>query len=147
LIKRSIKQFTLNKNERLKKRTTIDRLFKEGRSFSVYPFKAVYHLGQINEGLSEKKNVNKAGPPLQFGVSVSKRTFKKAVFRNRVKRLIREAYRVEKVLLLTALNDKKNTALELFIIYTGKELPLFTFVQEKMKNLIHRLVQEIEKRP
>jgi len=145
LIKRTIKQFTLNKSERLKKRTAIDRLFKEGRSFSVYPFKVVYFFNPLPAIEIEKVLTTKAFYKLQFGVSVSKRAFKKAVFRNRIKRLIREAYRVEKIPLQIALEPKK-VCLEFFIIYTGKELPLFTFVQEKMKNIILRLLQEIEKR-
>ena len=81
---------------------------------------------------------------LQFGVSVGKRSFKKAVDRNRIKRLIREAYRVEKSILLPLLNE--NMRVELFVIYIGKELPLFSFVQEKIKLVVLRLMQEIEKK-
>ena len=81
---------------------------------------------------------------LQFGVSVGKRSFKKAVDRNRIKRLIREAYRVEKLILLPLLNE--NMRVELFVIYIGKELPLFSFVQGKIKLVVLRLMQEIEKK-
>ena len=147
MIKRTIKQFTLNKSERLKKRTAIDRLFKEGRSFSIYPFKVVYFFKPLSTDSSEKEETLKEFSSLKFGVSVSKRNFKKAVFRNRIKRLMREAYRVEKFELSESLKTKENIGLEVFFIYTGKELPLFTFVQEKMKNIVQRLLQEIEKRP
>jgi ribonuclease P protein component len=122
-------------------------LFKEGRSFSVYPFKVVYFFKPLSVDELGRVQISKAIVPLQFGVSVSKRNFKKAVFRNRIKRLVREAYRVEKVQLLDVLSTKRNIVLELFIIYTGKELPLFTFVQEKIKIILNRLLLEIEKRP
>ena len=76
------KQFTLGKGERLKSRKAIDELFKNGKRFTVSPFRVFYCI--TKEG------------GLQFGAGVSTKNFKKAVDRNRIKRLIREAYRVQK---------------------------------------------------
>ncbi len=59
---------------------------------------------------------------LQMGAGVSAKYFKKAVDRNRIKRLIREGYRLQKTSLQQALKEKQKQLL-LFIIYTGKELP------------------------
>lgn len=77
---------------------------------------------------------------LKAGFTVSSRHFKKAVDRNRVKRLMREAYRLQKneLQLLPELN--KNT-LALFFIYVGKELPEYEWVYEKMGVVLKRLIK------
>lgn len=69
----------------------------------------------------------KTGPdvqefPILFGVGVSKRHFKKAVDRNRIKRLTRESYR-HRQQAIKELMVAKNAKLDLFFIFTGKELP------------------------
>lgn len=68
---------------------------------------------------------------LQFGVGVSTRNFKKAVHRNRIKRLLREAYRLQKNNLKEKVTNRK-IRLNLFIIYTGRELPAYELVYEKV---------------
>jgi ribonuclease P protein component len=82
------------------------------------------------------------GIALQAGVSVSKKYFKRAVDRNRIKRLIREGYRLQKGGLVLALQTK-GVAVHLFIIYTGKELPSFEEVKTKLKAVLQRLEKEI----
>ena len=75
-------QQTYNKEERLKKKKLISQLFNEGKSITIFPVKLVY-LETEHEGHYK----------VQAGVSVAKRNFKKAVDRNKIKRLLREAYR------------------------------------------------------
>lgn len=118
------KQFTLGKNERLKSRKTIEQLFDGGHRFSHTPFRVFYILNDK--------------PGLQFGVGVSSRNFKKAVDRNRVKRLTKEAYRLQKNGLKQQLKEKK-TGLDLFIIYTGKELPEYKVVYKSMMAILQKL--------
>ena len=120
------KKLTLGKNERLKSRKQIELLFSEGKKFSMTPFR-VHYL--FNES---------ANPPLQFAVGVSNKNFKKAVDRNRIKRLVREAYRLQKITLLQKAKEKKGQ-LNLFFIYTGKEIPGFSEVFEKMKKMLDKL--------
>ena len=80
--------------------------------------------------------------PLQAGFTVNKKNFKKAVDRNRVKRLMRESYRVQK-------NDLKNKLIQsnkklaLFFIYTGKELPEHKLIFEKTGNVLSRIVKTV----
>ena len=87
-----------------------------------------------------------AGSVLQFGVSVSKKYFKKAVHRNRIKRLIREAYRIQKLPLQQLLKDRAKP-LQLFIIYTGKELPDYNLIYTKVAEALERLQKIIAKTP
>ena len=76
--------------------------------------------------------------PLLFGIGVSAKTFKKAVQRNRIKRLTREAYRLQK----HSLQEKialKNIQLNVFFIYTGKELPVYDEVYKKIGTILTKL--------
>ena len=126
-----VKKFTLNKTERLKRRKIIEQLFSEGRAVSAFPIRVQYKL--VDELLAE---------PLQAGFSASSRTFKRAVDRNRIKRLMREAYRLQKAQLEQALQTKQRR-LALFLIYTGKELPEYALIKEKMDVVLKKLVQTI----
>src|SRR5882724_7565109 len=113
-------KFTLGKNERLKHRKIIDEVFNEGKSITLFPLKIYYMFCQT---LTE---------PLQAGFTVSSRQFKKAVDRNRIRRLLREAYRLQKVSLQETL-QKNQQQLALFVIYIGKELPEFQLISDKTK--------------
>jgi ribonuclease P protein component len=79
---------------------------------------------------------------LQCGVGVSSKNFKKAVDRNRIKRLMRESYRLQKFFLNDALREK-NQQLALFLIYTGKEMPGYKMVSDKIELILHRLAKGI----
>ena len=129
------KQFTLGKDERLKSRKQIGKLFAEGKSFAVNPFR-VYFI--VNGQLSM---VN-GGSGLQFGVGVSNRNFKRAVDRNRIKRLTREAWRLQKNELSEQVRATQKQ-LNVFFIYTGKELPDFTTVKDKVAVALKKLADKI----
>jgi ribonuclease P protein component len=124
------KQFTLGKHERLKSRKLIEQLFSEGQRFAVFPFRVFY--------LFTKHEANNVKNKLQCGAGVSSKNFKKAVDRNRIKRLTREAYRLQKEELAASINNSKQELI-LFFIYTGKELPAFTIVKEKVAIILNKL--------
>lgn len=121
------KEFTLGKNERLKHRKFIEQLFKEGKSFSVFPFRVFY---LFTDELTE---------PIQAGFSASTRNFKKAVDRNRIKRITREAYRLQKNELRSLLAGRSQK-LALFFIYTDKQLPRFQIVTERVQVILKKLI-------
>jgi len=82
--------------------------------------------------------VEDTSAPIKAGVTVSSRSFKKAVQRNRVKRVLREAYRLQKLPLKTTLEQRQQN-LAVFFIFTGKELPVYSEVYEKMGILLSKL--------
>ena len=133
------KQFTLGKNERLKSRKQIEQLFRKGKTISVFPFH-VYYLF-LPAAIPNSSNASIiSGRTLQFGVGVSGKNFKKAVHRNRIKRLIREAYRLQKKELQNAVISN-HRHLNLFFIYTAKQLPGFSVIKEKVNVILNRLMQ------
>ncbi len=109
-----VKKFTLGKNERLKSRKVIEQLFSEGKSFLITPLRVQYLLKKEDQ-ISTRQS-------LLFAVGVSGKNFKRSVDRNRIKRLIREAYRLQKLPLQEKIKEKK-IRLSVFFNYTGKELP------------------------
>ncbi len=119
--------FTYNKTEKLKSRKVLQQLFAQAKSFGVFPLKVFYMP------LAEVTTAN-----LQVGVGVSARNFRKAVDRNRIKRLLRECYRLNKLSLHAAVSDKKKP-IAVFFLYTGKELPDYTLLDEKMKLALIKL--------
>lgn len=119
------KQFTLGKDERLKSRKAIDQLFKEGQRFSVPPFRVCYQF---------------TAAELKFGITVPAKNFKKAVDRNRVKRLAREAWRLQKNELQQVLPEK-NKGLDVFLIYTAKELPDYSLIEAKISTVLKKFLK------
>lgn len=126
---------TLGSQERIKSRKLIDRLFSGGKSQSLaaYPLRVVYMEELAAEGT----------PQVQIMVSVSKRHFKRAVKRNRVKRQIRESYRLHKQLLLDSLLQHPEKALCLGFIWLTDRLYTTSEVEDRMTNLLNRLAETL----
>ena len=80
---------------------------------------------------------------LKAGFTASSKHFKKATDRNRIKRLIREAYRLQKNSLEETLSVK-NKSIHLFFIYTGKEVPTYEFIFEKTGTVLKRIIKLID---
>jgi ribonuclease P protein component len=117
------------KNEKLKSRKLIEKLFSEGTSITSFPLKLIF----LQTG-----NHNKTG------VSVSKKNFRKAVERNKIKRLLREAFRHNKYLLI----DNNVEGYAFMILYISKDLPDYKSVNNNMKQLftkfLNRLGQDLK---
>jgi ribonuclease P protein component len=123
--------FTFKPGEKLKSRKLIQQLFKEGKSFSQFPFRIIY----VQPGNNRSH--------LQSAFSVSSKNFRKAVDRNRIKRLMREAYRLQKSSLQDEL-EKKGKYLAVFMIYTGRELPVYDTIYAKMGSALLRLKEIVQ---
>jgi len=129
--------YTLGKNERLKSRKAIEQLFTVGKSFSLFPFKVIY--SNISPpGKEIDGQLPTANGQLKCAFSVSKRHFKKATDRNRIKRQMRETYRLQKVELQNQLR-KSNGGLSVFILYVSNELPNYEILVLKMNTILTRL--------
>ena len=122
------RKYTFPKEEHLCRKKLIEELFsKQSFSFGVYPLRIVWIPAPAPT----------SAPP-QVLISVSKRTFKRAVDRNRLKRLIREAYRLNKYRLTEQPNGHPIALLG--IIFTGKEKSPLTLVEKKLISAFHRLL-------
>ncbi len=119
--------FTYGKKEKLKSKKLIDQLFSEGQSVSAFPLRLVFLETPLEEAIVAKT-----------GVSVSKRHFKTAVDRNRIKRLMREAYRLNK----TNYFNKISTQYAFMILYIGKEKPTYQQVEKKMNVLFDKFLKK-----
>lgn len=124
----------LSKSERIVSKKLLDTLFRGGgKSIAAYPLRLVYMPIDI-EG--EK-------PHAEILVSVSKRHFKRAVKRNRCKRHVREAYRLNKHIVYDALAEKESKALALAFIWISDDLQDYSTVEKSMTNLLNRMVEKI----
>ena len=123
---------TFKKEERLHEKKLIGTLFKEGNSFYKFPFKVVYF--KLEEAQAY---------PAKVLISVSKHNFKRAVDRNRIKRLIREAYRKNKYLLLGEETESETprTTWVIGLIHRGNAIPEYEEVEKKIILILHELVK------
>jgi ribonuclease P protein component len=121
----------LPKQARLKSRISLEAIFAAGKSFTVFPIKVFY---RIIPAENEKM-------PVQAGVGVSSRNFKKAADRNRIKRLLRETYRTQQELLTIPKEQK----LEVFFLFLAKELPVFDELKAQMKISLERINEKLNK--
>ncbi|MCF6341841.1 MAG: ribonuclease P protein component [Bacteroidales bacterium] len=110
-------------------RKQIGRLFKEGDTFYKYPFKVVF----MNDSQAETELP-------KILIAVSKRNFKKAVDRNKLKRLVREAYRKNKAQLLSSCQRNK-LSLIFGLIYTAKTILPYTEIETKIILILQRLIK------
>lgn len=120
------------KQERLYLKLDIQHLFASGASFIAYPLRIVYSL-QTTEQTARA----------QILVSVAKKYFRRANKRNRVKRLIRESYRLNKHTLLEAL-ERKGLYAHIGIMCVGKELPTYAEVERATKKAFTRIIESNE---
>ncbi len=124
-----VKEAGFGKAEKLKSRKVVEELFARGKSLNVFPIRIFYKFLPLP---ADEKTV------LQVGVSVSKRNFKRAVDRNRIKRLLRETYRLQKRELIEVLKVQRRIGY-VFFIYTDKQMPQYPIVFDTMSKCLEVL--------
>lgn len=129
------KTYSLSKAERLCGETTIAKLFEEGRSFVKYPLRVVYKVEDESAA---------SGGLARMMVSVPKKIFKRAVKRNRVKRLVREAFRLNKHT-LDGFCAEQN--LHIAFVYLDKQLPSQEQITRAVQAAFARIVAPRNEKP
>ena len=125
--------FRLTKEERVSGERRIETLFTRGRSFMAYPFRVVY-----------LQTAHPQTMPLSVLISIPKKRLKAAVDRNRMKRVFREAYRLNKHLLTEAVPPLSGH-MEVAFIYVKEELCDFATVEKGVRKALRELTQLIRK--
>jgi ribonuclease P protein component len=123
---------TFRKEERLSEKKIIEKLFERGCAFYVSPFKILWICSDF-----------KSKFPAKVMIAVSARNFRKAVDRNRIKRLIREAYRKNKYILYDAMQNSPEKC-AFMLLYNGKDIIPFKDIELKIILILQRLVKEYE---
>lgn len=118
--------YSLSKSERLCSKILIDELLTSDISFVKYPFRVIVKQSSVPGEF-----------PARMTVSVSKRKFKRAVKRNRIKRLTREAYRLNKTHLYQALTS--GTTLDILFIFLDNQLPVFSKTEKAIKAALQKI--------
>jgi ribonuclease P protein component len=132
------KIFTYQQKDKLKSRKQLQNLFALGKSMSNAPLRLIYTL----ENISEENQASSSPLIIQAGVGAPTKQFKKAVQRNRVKRLLREAYRLELPAFRAQL-PLQGMRLNIFILYMEATVLPQLEINAKMKLILDQLAKRI----
>jgi ribonuclease P protein component len=124
--------FKFPKSERLTNKKKFEKLFEEGISVKGFPLKIIY----ISEDVVEGEH------PIQIAFTVPKRSFKKAVDRNFLRRKMKEIYRLNKGPILEKLANSEKS-LYAILIYTNREKMDYPSIEKGWHKLMAKLLPEI----
>jgi len=122
--------FKYSKKDKLKSKKLIEKLFSEGKAVTLFPLRLVYLKTSFEDGSIVKT-----------GISVSKKLHKNAIDRNKIKRLLREVYRLNKPKYF----NNSSTPYAFMILYIGKEKPTFDGVNTKTQLLFQKFLKYTSK--
>ncbi|MDB0007153.1 ribonuclease P protein component [Flavobacteriales bacterium] len=122
--------FSFSKKERLKNKIEIESLFSEGNRFFEYPFNVIWKLDSNSDST------------LKMAVSVPKKKIPNATDRNKIKRLVREAFRKNKTIIQQPL-EAKNVKLHLMLVYSQSSIISMSEIEDKISVTLQRLAEQI----
>ena len=130
------RRYTFSKEERLCSKKLIERLFAGGnRSFPAFPLRVVYMPLSADENPTD----------VSILISVPKKRFKHAVKRNQVKRQVREAYRLNKHILIDSLKAQESPKkMALAFIWLDNKIHSTNEVEYKVKKLLHHIAENMQ---
>ena len=120
---------TLPKEQRLYKKKAIQTLFSKGKGFTLYPFRVIVYS---HDSCDDEPSIPRVV------ISVSKKRFHHAVKRNKVKRLVREAWRKNKSQMMIKCEKQKKT-FDFALVYTATIILSYEEIEKKIKQLSLRL--------
>ncbi|QNL21421.1 ribonuclease P protein component [Hyphobacterium sp. CCMP332] len=125
--------YSFPKHLRLKGKKEISELFSDGSFFYLGPFKVYYLIREREAALT------------RILISVPKSKFSKANKRNRIKRLIREAFRLNKEILFGANHDLNLMIDKFALVYLDRDLKSLEEIETKLKSVLERLNSILQK--
>ena len=129
-------KFTYQKKDKLKSRKQMQFLFSKGTAITMHPIRLLYTIEKEEAGIF-------SNGLLQAGVGAPSRQFRKAVQRNKVKRLLREGYRLEKPNFTNSISIT-NTRLNLFFLYVDANVQTQQEIQATIKLLLQKLSDKLK---
>ena len=129
-------KFTYQKKDKLKSRKQMQFLFSKGTAITIHPIRLLYTIEKEEAGIF-------SNGLLQAGVGAPSRQFRKAVQRNKVKRLLREGYRLEKPNFTNSISIT-NTRLNLFFLYVDAHVQTQQQIQATIKLLLQKLADKLK---
>ena len=125
--------YKLHKAEKLTSRTSIERLFGEGKSLMAFPLRAAYRLREPGDA------------PVQFLISIPKKRIRKAVDRVTLRRRTREAYRLNRRELLTDILQQHGIGVDIAFVYLDSTPAPYAVISDKVTLLLSRIAQAVSK--
>ncbi len=122
----------LYKYEKLCSRTMVNNIFQSGKSAICYPLRAAFSI------------VEQEATPAQFLITVPKKKIRKAVNRVLLRRRIREAYRLNRNLLIPELQKQKRS-IKVAFIYLSDDIADYATINSKMQALMKKITDIVEK--
>ena len=123
-------RYRFNKAERITSEKETDLLFRQGKRKYFGTLALTWLMLPADTEVLPK-----------ILVSAPKKQFKKAIDRNRIKRLIREAYRLNKGELVRLATERKQR-IRMAVVYTGRELPRYTMIEKDIRGIIGWMIKE-----
>lgn len=123
--------YSLGKSERLCSKKLLDELLASKCSFVKYPFRIVFKESSLPGDF-----------PARIAVSVGKKKFKRAVKRNRVKRLAREAFRLNKTEFYDRIPAGKTV--DILFIYLDNNLPSYPKTEHAIKSSMQKILTALD---
>ncbi len=117
----NINNYKFRKEEKIVGENRIDSLFIEGKSFVAFPLRVVYLKTELS-----------LSSPISVLVSVPKKRIKSAVKRNRIKRQVREAYRLNKHY-LEVVTESIDQHLDIAFVFVRDELMEYSIIEKGMR--------------
>lgn len=140
-------RYTLKKDEKLRHKSLVDGVFEKGDTLYDYPLRLSYRVLSDDELKGSFRNTVPEGiGEMQMLITVPKKKLRHAVDRVRMRRLIREAYRLNRLALKEMIRNEEGIGtLSMAFVYLHKEKTEYTSIETKMRKLLDAVKDKLGK--